>query len=139
MMILVNEIEKHNFINKDDFKLFLQILSPFAPHVTEELWQQLSDPEGLALKDSKARPYSNKSIHLSNWPKWDTKKVIDDKIKIMIQVNGKVRSEINVPTDIREDKIKELVQADSNVIPWIIGKEIKRIIYIPGRVINIVV
>ena len=123
MMVLVNEIEK-NEISKNDFKLFLQILAPFAPHITEEIWIKL---EG------------KKSIHLSTWPKWDESKIIEESIKIAIQVNGKVRSEIMITNDMTEDEIKMEAQKDKNVISWVEGKEIKRIIYIKGRILNIVV
>ena len=128
MMVLVNEMDfaftQGHGVTKKDYKLFLQILAPFAPHITEELWNQLGE---------------RKSIVKSLWPKWDKEKIIEDKIKIMIQINGRVRSEINIPTNTPEGKIKEMAQTDSNVIPWILNKEIKRIIYVPGRVINIVV
>ena len=127
-MILVNEMEsaftQGYGVTKKDLKMFIQILSPFAPHIAEEIWHDLGETE---------------SINKSKWPRWDEEKIIDEEIKIMIQVNGKIRSEINVPVDISEEKIKEMVQQDLNVIPWVVNKEIKRIIYIPGRVINIVV
>jgi len=124
MMILVNEIDKCDFINKDDFKLFLQILAPFAPHITEELWNQLGE---------------KKSIFKSLWPKWDEKKIINQMIKIAVQVNGKVRAEIEIGKDSKEDEVKDKVLKDENILNWIEGKEIKRFIYVPGRIINIVV
>lgn len=123
MMILVNEMEK-NEMTKEDFKMFLQILSPFAPHITEDIWSAMGE---------------KKSIHISEWPKWDKKKIIDETVKIAIQVNGKVRSEIMVSKDITEKDIKDLVLKDKNTIAWIEGKELKRFIYVPGRIINIVV
>ncbi len=124
MMVLVNEMEKNENINKKDFKMFLQILAPFAPHITEEIWQNLGE---------------KRSIHTSSWPKYDKKKIIDDMIKIAIQVNGKVRSEIDINKDISEEKIKKIVINDKNVVAWIENKLIKRIIYVKGRIVNIVV
>jgi len=124
MMILINEIEKGEFIGIKDFKMFLQILAPFAPYITEELWNNLGE---------------KKSIHKSLWPKWDKNKIIDNVIKLAVQVNGKVRSEIMISKDMTEEEIKKVALNDNNVIIWVENKEIKRFIYIPGRVINIVV
>jgi len=123
MMILINKMEK-NEVSKDDFKMFLQILSPFAPHITEELWSLLGE---------------NKSINKSKWPKWDKKKIIENSIKIAIQVNGKVRAEIIISRDMTEESIKNMAFKDKNIITWIKNKEIKRVIYIPIRIMNIVV
>ncbi len=143
MMILVNEMEstfaQGYGVTRKDFKMFLQILAPFAPHMTEELYQQLLAPEGLTLGSLKAGSLPAGSIHLSSWPKWDKNKIIDEKIKIAIQVNGKVRSEIMVLAGISEEKIKEIVISEPNIIPWIKDKEIKKFIYVLGRVVNIVV
>ena len=128
MMILANEMDSASAegkdVTKNDFKLFLQILSPFAPHVAEELWSELGEKQ---------------SINKSKWPKWDEKKIIEDKIKIAIQVNGKVRAEIMISKDMSEEEVKSLSLKEENVMTWIKDKEIKRFIYISGRVINIVV
>ncbi len=124
MMVLVNEMEKSQNIGIKDFKMFLQILAPFAPHITEELWQKLGE---------------KKSIHKSSWPKWDKKKVVDENITIGVQINGKVRTEITIPVDINEEDIKTLVLKDKKVSEWIGEKPIRRVIYIKGRIINIVV
>lgn len=124
MMILVNEMEKSESISEKDFKMFLQILAPFAPHITEEIWNKLGEKQ---------------SIHKSSWPKWDKKKIIDDTITVAIQVNGKVRTTISIPKDMEEEKIKEIVFQNKDIIPWIENKDIKRFIYVKGRIINIVV
>jgi len=126
MMILVNEMEKTESVNEKDFKIFLQILAPFAPHITEELWEKVNKNEKI------------KSIHLSSWPKWDKKKIVEDKIKIGIQVNGKIRSEMFIKTDERDEEIKERAQNDVNVLKFTEGKEIKKIIYVKNRLVNIV-
>jgi len=122
MMIFMNEIEKSE-INKNDFKMFLQILAPFASHITEELWSDLGEKS---------------SIHKSKWPKYNPNKIIDDEIKIAVQVNGKVRAEITLSKDLSEDEVKAKVLKEKSLIPWIENKEIKRIIYVPGRILNIV-
>lgn len=124
MMIFVNEMEKAESINEKDFKMFLQILAPFAPHITEEIWKNLGE---------------KKTIHKSGWPKWDKKKIVDDMIKIAIQVNGKVRAEIFIPADLVEEKVKEEAVNNKNVITWVGNNPIKRIIYVKGRIVNIVI
>ncbi len=133
MMVLVNEMlarqspddggEKSE-ISKNDFKMFLQILSPFAPHITEELWNLLGERQ---------------SINKSTWPKWDEKKIIEEEIKIAVQVNGKVRAEIMISRDMQEDEVKKIALNNKNIITWIENKTTKRIIYVPGRIVNIVV
>ena len=135
MMILLNEMEKVEFVDKKNFKLFLQILAPFAPHIADELWAQMGDPKGKSTSYGAGLT----SIHLSKWPKFDPKKIIESKIKIMLQVNGKVRSEMMVGKDTDEGKIKDLAQSDPNILKWIEGKEIKKVIYVKGRLVNIVV
>ncbi|MFA5773357.1 MAG: class I tRNA ligase family protein [Candidatus Paceibacterota bacterium] len=128
MMVLINEMEsafaKGYGVTKKDFKMFLQILSPFAPHITEELWYLLGE---------------KKSINKSKWPKWDKKKIIEEEIKIAIQVNGKVRAEIMISKDITEEEIKNIALKNKSIIAWTENKEIKRVIYVTGKVINIVV
>jgi len=123
MMIFMNEIENSE-INKNDFKMFLQILAPFAPHITEELWMAQGE---------------KKTIHKSIWPKYNPKKIIEDKIKIPVQINGKVRTIFIVNADMSEDEIKTQVLKEKSLAQWIENREIKRIIYVPGRILNIVV
>ncbi len=124
MMIFVNEAEKHESISVSDFKMFLQILAPFAPHFTDELWHEMGE---------------KKSIHISGWPKYNPKKIIEDNLKIVVQVNGKVRAELSVSIDATEDQIKEIALNDQTVVSWTEGKEIKRVIYVKGRLVNIVI
>ena len=123
MMILATEIEKVEDVDADSFKKFLQILSPFAPHVTEELWSLFGE---------------KKSIFISDWPKWDEKIVKDDEVKIGVQINGKLRSEILVGTEDTEEEVKKKAMADENVIKHI-SSGVKRVIYVKNRVINILV
>jgi len=123
MMIFMNEIENSE-INKNDFKMFLQILAPFAPHITEELWMTQGE---------------KKTIHKSIWPKYNPKKIIEDKIKIPVQINGKVRTIFIANADMSEDEIKTQVLKEKSLAQWIENREIKRIIYVPGRILNIVV
>jgi leucyl-tRNA synthetase len=124
MMILLNEMEKSENVNVKDFKIFLQILAPFAPHITEELWHSIGE---------------KKSIHKSIWPKYDPKKLVSDNMKIVVQVNGRVRTELNVALDTTEEEVKSMALKDKAILGWIEGKEVKRVIYVKGRLVNIVV
>ncbi|MFA7191687.1 MAG: class I tRNA ligase family protein [Candidatus Paceibacterota bacterium] len=124
MMIFVNEAEKNECISVSDFKMFLQILAPFAPHFTDELWHEMGE---------------QKSIHISGWPKYNPKKIIEDSMKIVVQVNGKVRSELSISIDATDDQIKEIALKDKVIISWVNGADIKRVIYVKGRLVNIVV
>lgn len=134
MMILMNEWES-SFANASqdknsetvsvaDFKIFLRLLAPFAPHITDEIWSQLGEKE---------------SIHLSVWPKYDPTLLVDDELKIAIQVNGKLRGDFTVSADATEDDIKTMAQNHEKVIPWIDGKEIKKVIYVKGKLVSIVI
>ena len=122
MMILATEMEKTENISTEDFKKFLQILAPFAPHITEDIW--------FSLKEKG-------SIHLSNWPKWDENAIIDQEIKIAVQINGKVRAEILIQTSDEEDAVKKKALADQNILRHLNNKDIKRVIYVKNKVINI--
>lgn len=124
MMILLNAWEKEQNISKEDFKLFLQILAPFAPHITDELWHNIGEEN---------------SIHLSSWPKFDESLVIDEEIKIIIQVNGKMRGEVIVGADESEEDIKKKALEQEMIKKFTDNQEIKKVIYVKGRLINIVI
>ena len=125
MMIFINEVEKNNFqLSTFNFKTFLQILSPFAPHVAEELWAQMGE---------------KKSISLSDWPVWDESLIMDTEVKIAVQVNGKVRGEIMVGVNDSEEMVKDKAINDPGVAKFLLGVGIKKIIYVKNRLINIVV
>ncbi|MEO5635454.1 MAG: class I tRNA ligase family protein [Candidatus Paceibacterota bacterium] len=124
MMILATEMDKNENVNKEDYKKFLQILSPFAPHITEELWSRLGE---------------KKSINNSTWPAWDQNLIVDDEIKIVIQVNGKVRAEMIIQSTDQEVKIKDQALKNEDIVKYIAGKEVKKVIYVKNRLVNIVV
>lgn len=124
MMILATEMEKVEFVELEDYKKFLQILAPFAPHVTEELWSILGE---------------KKSINLSKWPKWDEKIIADEEMKIVVQINGKMRTEIMIKVDENEEEIKKRVILNEIVSRYIAGGNVKKVIYVKNRLINIVV
>ena len=124
MMILATEMERAEFVSKEDYKKFLQILAPFAPYMTEELWFALGE---------------KKSIHVSEWPKWEEGAILDEEVKIVIQINGKLRSEISVARDEEEENVRQKALSDKAISQYLRGVEVKRIIYIKNRLINIVI
>ncbi len=127
MMILVNIIEEEKAISKSDFGDLLKVLSPFAPHVTQEIWNNLGKDTFLLEEQ---------------WPEYDESKLIEDTFVLAVQVNGKLRTELEVAIGITEDEVKGLVMANETVDKWIKqtgNGEIKRFIYITGRLANIVV
>jgi leucyl-tRNA synthetase len=123
LMILSTEMLSAQEVAKEDYKKLLKILSPFAPHVTEELWSLMGE---------------KKSIVLSEWPKWEEALIVDNEIKIVIQVNGKVRSEIMIKADATENEVKTHALAEEGIKKYLDDKTPKRIIYVKNRLINIV-
>lgn len=102
----------------------LQLLAPFAPHIAEELWQQLGH-EG--------------SIHTAEWPKYDEKYLAQDTITVVVQVNGRLRGEIKVPADAGEEAVVEAARADQKVAGYLRDQTIRKTIYVAGRLVNFVV
>lgn len=127
LMILVNNwLPNDKELQREFRKKFLIILNPFAPHLAEELWQRMNKE-------------TVNSIHFESWPKYDPEMIIDDTIKMAVQVLGKVRWEIEINKDEEKDKVLEIAKNNPDVIKWIEWKEIVKEIYVPGRIINIVV
>ncbi len=124
MMILLNDLEKMDGIREKDFEMFLKILSPFAPHMTEEIWQTLGHKSLLVLE---------------TWPKADTKKMKEAEVRIAIQINSKVRAECMIPKGADEKEVTEIARALPDVEKWIMGKDVKKVVYIKDRLINFVV
>ncbi len=124
MMILVNEMEKSEGISFTDFKMFIQILAPFAPHITEDIWIASGE---------------KKSVHVSDWPKFDKKKIVDDTFMLVVQVNGKVRAQLVAPIGANEEIAKKIAFADTIIQGWIAGKEVKKFVYVPNKLVNIVI
>ncbi|MDH4330575.1 MAG: class I tRNA ligase family protein [Candidatus Moranbacteria bacterium] len=125
MMIFVNEATKHERLPKEGMKKFLQLLAPFAPHMAEEIWR-----EKLGEKES---------VFKSTWPKYNPKKIVEEKVEIVIQVNGKVRDKIEMDAEIDEDGAKAAALESENVQKHIEGKEIRKVIFVPGKLISFVV
>ena len=121
-MTMVNEFYKLKRINKTEFKTFLTLLNPFAPHITEELNKLIGFEEDISTYE---------------WPSYDEAKTIDDEIDLPVQVNGKLRANIKIVLDEQEDSVKE--KALASVSGRIEGKAIAKIIYVKNRICNIVV
>jgi leucyl-tRNA synthetase len=128
LMILVNELEKADRISLITYQTSLILLSPLAPHITEELWSQM----GKSVS-------RRKSIFLAPWPKYDKKKIVAESINVAVQVNGKVRAVIAVATGTSEDEVKAQALADTNVQTHLAQKTVCKVIYIPGKIVSIVV
>ena len=124
MMILLNEMEKEENLSKENYETFLQLLAPFAPHITEEIWSNLKN---------------KKSIHLSVWPKYDEKKLIESKVNIIIQINGRVRGSVEIDINENEEIVKSLSINKPEIKKWLEGKEIRKTIFIKGKVLNLVI
>jgi len=136
LMILTNELEKVQELSVISYQSLVKLLAPMAPHLSEEIWQKLGGPKG---KPSASYGASKKSIFLEKWPKYEPKLVKEEIITLIIQVNGKVRDKIEVEADISEEKAKELAISREKMQKWIECKEIKKIVFVPGKLINIVV
>ena len=124
MMELINELSKSETVSKEDYSVLLKLLSPFAPHLTEELWLELGNKE---------------SIFESTWPKYDAELAKDEEITLAVQVNGKLRDTLVVSADISEEAAKELVLNSEKIQKWLEGKEPKKVIYVKGKLISIVI
>ncbi len=124
------ELEKDNVLSKKDAEDFLKILAPFCPHIAEELW---SRPR------SGSRQRSGESIFQEKWPEYDKKLVKKETFELVIQINGKVRSKIEAPSDISQGEAEKLALSDDRVKKWVGDRKPKVVIFVKGRLINIVI
>ena len=124
LMILLNKFEEQEEITKDDYRTFLILFNPIAPHITEELNEKYNLGEAICK---------------SSWPKYDEAKTIDEEKEIAVQVNGKVRATIKINVNEDEESIKEKALKEENVKNHTDGKEIVKVIVIKGKIVNIVV
>ena len=125
LMALMNVIAEKGSINKAELSVFTMLLNPFAPHVTEEVWGEMKLGEGMVTEQP--------------WPKYDESKCKDDVIEIVVQVNGKVRARLCVAADIQKDDAIALAKAEDRIAAEINGKNVVKEIYVPGKLVNIVV
>ncbi|MFZ2970009.1 MAG: RdgB/HAM1 family non-canonical purine NTP pyrophosphatase, partial [Minisyncoccia bacterium] len=124
LMILTNEMEKREKIPIADYRLLITLLSPFAPHITEEIWFNLG---------------GKRSIHLEKWPSFDESLTREKDIRLVVQINGKIRDQIEASANISEDEAKKIALESDKIKKWIEGKEIKKTIFVKGKLINIVI
>ncbi len=124
MMILVNALEKEDAIVLNSYNMLLQILAPFAPHFSEELWSDLGEKS---------------SVHLSVWPAHDASLLVDEEMTIVIQINSKVREEMIFPRTTTEEDVKEAALNNPKIIERLAGAVPERVIYIEGKLVNIVI
>lgn len=124
MMSLLNEIQAQDGLTRTDYRTLLMLLNPFAPHITEELYQ-LNGYEGLLFEQS--------------WPVYDADKCKEDTIEVAVQVNGKIKSKLNLPADCPKEEAVAAAKADSKVQAAIQGKQIVKEIAVPNKLVNIVV
>ena len=126
MMEFINELQNSNCkLQNEDFKKFLIILAPFAPHFAEELYHQIEK--------------TDKSIFEEKWPEYDKNLIEEEMITLIVQINGKVRDQIQVKKGISEKEAKEKALQSEKVQRWLKGKEIKKVIFVKDRLVNFVV
>ena len=118
----INDV--NNNLKIDALKTFCILLAPFAPHIAEEIWHLIG---------------FKKSVHLEQWPSFNAEALKEDSYELVIQVNGKVRDKVNINNDMSEDQIKELTLKRPNILKWTQDKEIRKIIIVKGKIMNIVV
>lgn len=124
LMILSKEFENQPTILRNDFEMLLKLFAPFAPHTADELWTALGN---------------NKSIHISDWPRANPLKMVKTTVKVMVQVNGKLRAELELEIDASEEVVKESALNHEIVKKWLNGAEVERVIFVKNRLINLVV
>ena len=134
VMELVNTIYQFNIAStrdeqalaviKEAIETVILLLSPIAPHITEELWKKLGKQE---------------SLFKTSWPHHDAAAIVEEEILIVIQVNGRLRSRVTVPVGSSEEEIKKLALSDERARKWMEGKEIKKVIVVPKKLVNVVV
>ena len=124
LMTLLNAIYTKGSINKSELKALLLLVNPFAPHVTEEMWEACGYGKMMAAD--------------GEWPTYDEAKCIDETIEIVVQINGKIRAKLNVPADIEQADAVAAAKADEKVAAELDGKNIIKEIYVKGKLVNIV-
>ena len=124
LMTFMNEVGREKKIGKEQLLSFVKLLNPFAPHIAEEIYQAQGG-EG--------------SLQLASWPEYDEAKTVDDSIEIGVQVNGKLRATVTIPTDCEKSEALALAKADEKVQAALEGKNLVKEIYVPNKIVNLVV
>ncbi|MFE8698211.1 leucine--tRNA ligase [Cytobacillus sp. FJAT-53684] len=123
LMVFINEAYKSTVLPKHYIEGFVKMLSPITPHVAEELWEKLGHSGTIAYEA---------------WPAFDEAKLVDDEVEIVIQINGKVKAKLRVPSDAQKDALEKIAMDDDIVKEQIDGKTIRKVIAVPGKLVNIV-
>ena len=123
LMVFINECYKTNEVYKPYIEGFVKMLAPIAPHIGEELWDRLGHENTITYQP---------------WPTFDESLLVDDEVEIVVQVNGKVRAKINIPKDLSKEEMQDLALSNDNVKMSIEGKEVKKVIAVPQKLVNIV-
>ena len=124
MMVFINDCYKAEVVPMEYAEGFVKLLAPIAPHVAEELWTILGH-EG--------------TISYEAWPTFDESKLVDDEVEVVVQVNGKVRAKVTVAKDASKEELEQVAINDEKVKEFMDGKELVKLIAIPGKLVNIVV
>lgn len=125
LMALINDISNVKSINKEELRIFSILLNPFAPHVTEEVYEACKLGNGILAE--------------AEWPEYDESKCVDDSVEIVVQVNGKIKAKLNIPVDADKDAVLDLAKNDENVKKAIDGMKIIKEIVVPKKLVNLVV
>ncbi len=125
LMALINDISNVKSINKEELRIFSILLNPFAPHVTEEVYEVCKLGDGILAE--------------AKWPEYDESKCVDESVEIVVQVNGKIKTKLNIPVDADKDTVLELAKNDENVMKAIDGMNIIKEIVVPKKLVNLVV
>ena len=122
LMSLLNAIYDNQGLSKEELKIFITLLNPFAPHVTEEMWEQLG-LEGM--------------LNQTQWPQYDDAKTVDDEIEIVIQINGKIKEKLVIAANLSKEEVA--AKATDAVKSFLDGKSVVKTIVVPGKLVNLVV
>ncbi len=125
LMALINDISNVKSINKEELRVFSILLNPFAPHVTEEVYEACKLGNGILAE--------------AEWPEYDESKCVDESVEIVVQVNGKIKAKLNIPVDADKDAVLDLAKNDENVKKAIDGMKIIKEIVVPKKLVNLVV
>ncbi|UOE61066.1 leucine--tRNA ligase [Priestia filamentosa] len=123
LMVFINECYKTDVLPKEYMQGFLKLIAPITPHIAEELWSKLG---------------GSGTISYEAWPAYDESKLVDDEIEIVVQINGKVRAKLKVPAETTREGLQDLAMKDSKVQEQIEGKTVRKVIAVPGKLVNIV-
>ncbi|RMF23512.1 MAG: hypothetical protein D6760_05185 [Deltaproteobacteria bacterium] len=124
MFVWTQQAQKSDRIGRSQIERFLRVLAPFAPHIAEELWHRLGHETTITLEP---------------WPEYDPALTVDETVEIAVQINGKVRGRITIPADASEDQIIEAARADERIATALSGRQLRRTIVVPRRLVNLIV